>query len=254
MAEREKTWRRKLELLRKGFGHTDSFTISEAESVLGEKMSTLYWTFWNLSRNGYLRKIGKGLYTFQEKAQDIRPVPSPLGTRIAHTLEENGYRFFISGLDILSVFMDHIPESYPIILYADKYSINEIRDLLARDRIIAASQRSMEGLKLVERTGSIEGIVLLYPTNEFSYAQGGFASFEKAFVDLYYEVTRRRYPLSLQELARIFSNMKRRIDLDSGRLIKIGSRRSIQADIRYIVEKDLISERAIEFADALGKQ
>ena len=253
MEGKDRSLQSKLLQLRNAFAHRDSFTTAEAELALGKKTSTTYWTMWNLARNGYVHKIGKGLYTLQKKDDTATPRPSSLAIEILHILEETGYRFFISGLDILSIFMQHIPERYPVLLYSDRYSLDEIRELLLKNSIIASS-RETEDLQLIERAHLIKGIALLRATNEFAYANTGLATIEKAFVDLYFEVTRQNYPLSMQELTRIYSNMRRRIDLDSGRLVKIASRRSIQADMRYIVESGLISRKAREFVDLLERQ
>jgi len=97
-------------------------------------------------------------------------------------------------------------------------------------------------------------LALLIPTQEFTYAANGLATVEKAFVDLYYEVSRRDYPLSIQELVRIYLNMRRRMSLNTNRMVKIASRRNIQQDIRYIVEHDAITDAAMEFVNNLRKR
>ncbi|MCX5802028.1 MAG: hypothetical protein NTU69_00590 [Proteobacteria bacterium] len=244
----------KIRIIRDKLAHRDSFTISDIGSVLDEKKANLYWTVWNLAQKGYIHKIGKGLYSFQEKEQNVRPILSPLGNTVLKILHESGYEFFVSGLDILSVFMEHVPESYSVLLYGSKYSINEINDLLSKNNVPVVVHQEMRNYQPVRQMPSFNGLVLLYATNEFSYSENGLASFEKAFIDLYYEVTRREYPLPLQELARIYINMKRRLSLDTNRLVKIASRRSIHYDIRYIIERDLISEKALEFVALLKKQ
>jgi hypothetical protein len=244
----------KLLAIRNKLAHRDSFTIADIGSILEEKKTTLYWTIWNLAQKGYIQKIGKGLYSFQRKDQNVQPLPSSLGNNILQILHESGYEFFISGLDVLSVFMDHVPESYTVLLYGSKYSFDEINDLLTKNNIVVVPYLGMQGSRSIRQATSLSSLVLLYATNEFSYAKNGLASFEKAFVDLYYEVTRREYPLSLQELARIYANMQRRISLDTNRLIKIASRRSIHYDVRYIVENGFISEKALEFANLLKYQ
>jgi hypothetical protein len=101
---------------------------------------------------------------------------------------------------------------------------------------------------------SVGELALLIPTQEFAYAANGLASVEKAFVDLYYEVSRRNYPLSIQELVRIYLNMRRRMFLNTNRMVKIASRRNIQQDIRYIVAHDAITDAAMEFVDHLRKR
>lgn len=245
---------KKVELIRKNLSKKDSFTISDIEPVLDEKKSTLYWTVWNLSRKGYIHKIGKGLYSLQKKELKLRPLVSPLATKVLHTLRESGYQFFISGLDILSIFMEHVPESFPVMLFVNKESIEDVQRMLSRNSIDSVIFTEAKNYQAIRQLSSVNEVVLIYHTNEFGYAENGIASFEKAFVDLYYEVTRRQYPLPIQELVRIYRSMGRRISLDTQRLIKVASRRHIHYDIRYIVERNLISEEAHVFASMLKKQ
>lgn len=253
MEEKNPALDNKINIIRNKLAHKDPFTIADLEPILEEKKSTLYWTIWNLAQKGYIYKVGKGLYTLQKKEPDVQPIPSPLGNRVIGILRESGYEFFISGLDILSIFMEHVPETFPALLYGNRYSLDEISELLSKNNI-AVVHRDTREYQSMQQIPMLKDLVLLYPTNEFSYAENSLASFEKAFVDTYYEVTRRGYPLPLQELARIFTNMKRRISLDTNRLVKIASRRSIHYDIRYIVERDFISDKAIEFVTLLKRQ
>lgn len=245
---------KKVELIRKNLSKKDSFTISDIEPILDEKKSTLYWTVWNLSRKGYIHKIGKGLYSLQKKELRLQPIVSPLAKKALHPLRESGYQFFISGLDILSIFMEHVPESYPVMLFVNKESIEDVQRMLSRNNIDSVVSTEVKNYQAIKQLSSVSEVVLIYHTNEFGYSENGIASFEKAFVDLYYEVTRRGYSLSIQELVRIYKNMRRRISLDTQRLIKIASRRHIHYDIRYIVESNLISEEAHVFANMLKKQ
>ena len=254
MKKGNRSLEKKLNIILNELSGKDSFTIADVESVLGDKKRTIYWTLWNLTQKGYLHKIGKGLYSLHKKEKNIAPILSPLASKILRILQESGYQFFISGLDILSVFMEHIPESYPVLLFVSRYSIDEVHDLLSRKQYDAVILADIKNYEPVRKVSSVKELVLLYQTNEFSYAEKGLASFEKAFVDIYYEVTRRQYPLSLQELARIYGNMKRRIPLDTQRMIKIASRRNIHYDIRYIVESNVISGEAHKFAELLKSQ
>lgn len=241
----------KIDLIRKNLSNRDSFTISDVESILNEKKSTLYWTLWDLSQKGYIHKIGKGLYSLQEKKRDVNPALSPLSEKILPILRQSGYQFFISGLDILSIFMEHVPESYPVLLFVSNYSIEEVNDLLIKKNIATLIRPDIKNYQAFRQLPSVGELVLINHTNEFSYSSNGLASFEKAFVDLYYEVTRRQYPLAIQELVKIYNNMRRRISVNTNRLIKIASRKSIHYDIRYIVENKFISEKAKEFVKIL---
>jgi len=241
-------------IIEEKFAGRDSFTVDELEPVLGVKKTTLHWMVWDLARKGYIHKLGKGLYTLESKNRTSPTILSVLGIEVHKILMDTPYEFFVSGIDILLPFMQHVPEFYPVLLYGDKGNNDEISRLLIKNDIVAASSRDINRLRFVDQAPSLKGLAFLYPTNEFRYAHNGVASFEKAFVDMYFEATRRQYPLAIQELVRIYRNMKRRIPLDTNRLIKIASQRSIQYDIRYIVDKDRISEKALEFMKILQRQ
>ena len=245
----------KAALLRERFQDKPDFTISDAASVLQEKQSTLYWTLHKLTQNGYISRTGQGLYSFQNRGtESIQPILSTLASRMLNVLGETGHDFFISGLDILTVFMDHIPESYPVLLFAGKSDADEVADILSKNKIDVVPYTNIKDYSAIRRMSSVGELALLNPTQEFAYAANGLATFEKAFVDLYYEVSRRDYPLSIQELVRIYLNMRRRMSLNTNRMVKIASRRNIQQDIRYIVEHDAITDAAVEFVNNLRKR
>lgn len=254
MEQKKLSLKEKADLLQGRFHDNPSFSIADARAVLQEKPSTLNWTLYNLTRNGHIARIGKGLYSYQHKQENaFQPILSNLGGRVLGILKETGYDFFISGLDILNVFMDHVPESYPHLLFAEKEGIDDVSDLLSKSRVDVIPDGQIKKYPTIRRISSVGEVVLLIPTREFTYAENGLASVEKAFVDLYYEVSRRDYPLSMQELVRIFLNMKRRIALNTNRLIKIASRRNIHPDIRFIVDHAAITNAAHEFVNLLKK-
>ena len=245
----------KASILRQRFQDKPDFTISDAASILEGKRSALYWTMHKLTQSGYISRTGQGLYSFQNRgAESIQPMPSTLANRILKALRETGHDFFISGLDILTVFMDHAPETYPVLLFVRKSDADEIADILSRNKIDVVSYTHARDYSTIRRISSINEVSLLIPTQEFAYATEGLASYEKAFVDLYYEVSRRDYPLAIQELVRIYLNMRRRMSLNTNRMVKIASRRNIQQDIRYIVEHTAITDAAMKFVDHLRKR
>ena len=149
--------------------------------------------------------------------------------------------------------MDHVPETYPVLLFAGKSDADEVANILSRNKIDVVSYTHIQDYSAIRRMSSVGELALLIPTQEFVYAANGLATLEKAFVDLYFEVSRRDYPLSIQELVRIYLNMRRRMSLNTNRMVKIASRRNIQQDIRYIVEHDAITDAAMEFVDNLRK-
>lgn len=245
----------KANIIKKKFSNKESFTVADMISIFPElKKNTIYWTLSNLTDHVYIKRIGKGLYAVENNNDDnIKPILSKLAKEIMSVLNESGYEYFITGLDILSVFMEHIPESFPVLLFGDKYSIDEIYQVLRANNIDIITDVNKKNYLQIRQLSSVKEIALLKSTTEFSYSKNGIASFEKAFVDIYYAVTRNNYPLSIQELARIFINMKRRIMLNSSRIIKIASRRNLHNDIRYILDYEKISKSADNFVKILSK-
>lgn len=248
MSNIKRSLKEKAEFIKEKLKDAETFTVSDVSALIEEKKQTTYWTLWKLCQSGYISRIGKGLYAFHKKEERIDPIISDPGKKVRDILNESGYDFFISGLDVLSVFMEHVPEAYPVLFFVERNGLNDIIELLQSKDIDVID---MKNYPTISRVYSIKHPVLLNPTNEFQYTKDGIATFEKAFVDIFYEVSRRKYPLSLQELVRIYLNMKRRISLNTNRMIKIASRRSIQADIRYIVENPNISKDARRFVNYL---
>ena len=95
--------------------------------------------------------------------------------------------------------------------------------------------------------------IVLYVTDNFDYCDENIATTEKAFVDLYFSITRNAYPLALQELIRIYQNLIRLGYIDKKKMIKIAEKRSIQYDIRFIAESKFITDAAMMFVNILRK-
>lgn len=94
----------------------------------------------------------------------IQPIISLLASRILDVLRESGHDFFISGLDILTVFMDHIPETYPVLLFVGKSDADEIADILSRNRIDSVTYANFHDYSTIRRMSSLGELALLIPT------------------------------------------------------------------------------------------
>ncbi len=254
MAKFTRSLKSKLYLLLKELGENSTFTVADAVGVLKAKETTVRWVLWNLCDKGKIMRIGKGLYTFRsQEYQKSLPHLSTLAKRVKKTFEEAGFKYFISGLDILAGYMTHVPEKYPVLVFVEKASIDEANELLIGQKIDSIIGDKVSDYKKIYRIFPLNELTILRPTQEFDYSKDGIAEPEKAFVDLYYEVTRASFPLSLEELGRIFLNMHRRIFINEKRLSKVAIRRNLHHDIRYILNYKRISPHAFEFADILKR-
>ena len=251
MENRKSALEKKFDIIQNAFGGKSFFKVEDAQDVLKLKKATLYWDLCNMVEQGYLIRVGKGKYLLNQNAVDDKPLTSLLANKINNILQETGFQYYISGIDILLKHMQHVPDSYPIMLFVDKYSSDEIEDMLLKNNIHAISSNELKSGGTIVKLNTLNDIVILYETSKFEYSSGGFASYEKAFVDLYYEITRQDFPLPLQELARIYSHMDLRGVIDKKKLIQAAYDRNAHYDIRFIVESKHINEAAFKFVDMI---
>lgn len=111
--------------------------------------------------------------------------------------------------------MQHVPEQYPVIVFIEKEAKEEISDNLTFKGIDVIEPTKIK--KMYEDavySGNDSMQVILYSTENFSCSEDGLATIEKAFIDLYFAISRNGYPLSLQELARIYQNLSRLGNID----------------------------------------
>ncbi|NJD01688.1 MAG: hypothetical protein FIA99_03605 [Ruminiclostridium sp.] len=241
---------KKYRLVKKAFGSFSFFNVEDAQEILKTKKSTLYWDLSKMVEYGYLKRIGKGRYSVND-VQNEQPSYSVFAGRIINILEETGFRFYISGIDILIKYMQHIPDNYPVMLYVDKYSKDEVLSLFDNHRIHYIEGESSNKNSIFTNSNTSDNIVVIYTTTNFEYTSDGFATRERAFVDLYNAVTRSNYPVSVQEIARIYVNLTSLGALDKKLLIKIASIKSLHHDIRFIVESKHINIAAFKIVEII---
>ncbi len=251
----EKALEVKYQILVKFLGDQSTFYVDEVQKIFPEmKKSSLYWNMSKLVDGGYLRRVRNGVYAFNEwKGKKSISLLGP-AEKIRDVLDETGLDYYISGLDILHKYMQHVPEQYPNIVFIRKESKAEISEVLHENNYTAIEPVNLKDIyENNVYSGIEEPAVLLYQTENFVDSKNGLATIEKAFVDLYYAVTRNEYPLALQELVRIYENLVRLGNIDKKIMISVAAKRSIQYDIRFIVESKFITKQALKFVEILGK-
>lgn len=237
------------------FGRQTIFYVDEVEQIFPElKKSTLYWYLSKLVEKGYIKRIRNGAFAFNEWRGKNGILLSSSAEYVRDFLDETGFHYYISGLDILAKYMQHVPEQYPVIVFIEKEAKKEIYDSLMFKGIAVLEPLQLK--KMYENSifsGNNSMQVVLYATDNFTYSEEGLATVEKAFVDLYFAISRNNYPLSLQELVRIYQNLSRLGNIDKKKLITVATKRNIQYDIRFIVESKFITKQAIEFVEVLKR-
>lgn len=232
------------------------FYMDDVQAIFPDmKQSSIYWNLSKLVEAGYLKRVRTGVYAFNEwKGKTKIPLTDNI-RNVQKILDESGFEYYVSGLDVLQRFMQHVPEQYPMILFVEKEAHEEMAKYLQDGgfSVVKPSeiQQQYEDLVLA---GTEKNQIVLYDTENFDYEKDGIATIEKAFVDLYYSITRNGYPLSLQELARVYRNLVRLGSVDKKKMITVSTKRNLQSDIRLIVETPYITDAAMKIAMILRKE
>ena len=232
-----------------------TFYMEDVQAIFPDmKQSSIYWNLSKMVEAGYLKRVRTGVYAFNEWKGKTKIALTEDIKRVQEILDESGFGYFISGLDVLQRFRQHVPAQYPMLLFVEKSAHDEIINYLL-DGGFAVVKPS--GIRQQYEDAILAGIekkqIIVYDTENFDYENDGIATIEKAFVDLYFSITRNGYPLSLQELVRVYQNLVRLGNIDKKKLITVSTKRNLQSDIRLIVETPYITEEAMQFAMILRK-
>ena len=216
------------------------------------KKNTINWTLSKLVDEGYLSRVYRGVYSINEWKGKNKVSLSPQAEQIVSILDEVGFEYYISGTDVVIRYMQHIPEQFPVIVIVEKDAKDAMIYDLRKNNIVVMEPTELKETyeKLVFSRNDVVSAVV-YVSNNSDYNDRGIATPEKAFLDLYYAVTRNGYPISVQELARIYKNMIRLGTLDKKKLLAASTKRNLNHDIRFIVESKYITDSAFELVYAL---
>ena len=214
------------------------FTPKEAAQALSIKKSSAYWLLHTLVRDQRLSRIARGYYTVAPDLRETGGAPSlsNLSQQIVSILRREGIEFYITGLDILTPFFDQMPASFPPLVYVQKGSSDWVlRSLTTIDAPVLVNPKKGEiSIARIMRSGADP--IIVRETAEFSFTNGVLASTEKAFVDVYYEITRGYYEFSVGDLAHMLVAYETRGHLNPVRMIGAARRRRIDAEIRYMLD------------------
>lgn len=212
------------------------------------KEKTIGWRLHSYVKEGLLYRVGHGKYSFVESRGSMAPGYDYLhkqSKRVYDILQEFGFNYYISGLDALVGELHHVPENYPILLVVEKNDIGDIRDNLRDEGYFAVNEKELIKNDLNDMYHMIDIVILSGNTDILSL--DGIAIKEKAFVDLYYMVTRMNYGFSLQELYRVFDSLKRNKMIFWELLKKAGKDRRISTEINWLAELSELPSMTLDF-------
>ncbi|HID85928.1 MAG TPA: hypothetical protein EYP55_00945, partial [Anaerolineae bacterium] len=208
------------------------FTAQEAKEALPVSKSFLFKILHELVKEGHLTRLGRGIYAFDGSKRELAVSLSETGRKIHQALYPEGIDFAITGLDVLLTFTHHLLVRFPHLVYVQRGSAEWARETLRQEDfacLVEPTEREIRiGLELAEESE----LVILRETSDLYAVTRGVASVERALVDLYFESTRRGYPIPVSEVGRILFDALRSTRINYTRLLRWAMRRGIDAEIR----------------------
>lgn len=214
------------------------FTVEEAARALDVKKSSASWILYALLREHRVIRVARGYYSVAPgpPASGPKPSLSHLALQVVKILQQEGINFYVTGLDILAPYFDQVPASYPPLVYIENGSSDWAAGALEHlDSPVMVNPRANEiSVARAVRPGTDP--VILRPTAEFAFVDGVLATTEKAFIDLYYEITRGYYEFPIGDLAHMLVAYYDRGLMNPVRMVGAARRRRIDAEVRYLLD------------------
>jgi len=167
---------------------------------------TASWHLHSELGKGFVEKSAHGEYRLSSSTpmDDERLSCIPELSRSAYgCLTDSGYDFYLSGLDCMNGIGFKVDGSYPVIVCTRKTNLKDVQLLLMREFDLAITEEESDILAMEKLKSRIQFVIL--SSDNFALQSKGFAFPEKAFVDLYYAVTRMEYPIPVNELPHVLS-------------------------------------------------
>jgi DNA-binding PadR family transcriptional regulator len=261
---------------KKVFKTRDVMKIDELSNKYSK--GTIHRILHDLVKNGRVERLGRG--TFRAKPYEPKSNGALVVDRILFSdrlavklvpgtpmeakelLHSKGTEFMITGEAVFYRYIHNLPKRLIELVYVVKgsgeYAVSTLREAGLRALLNPTRNEISVALESFSERD-------LFVIREFSELPGnvdGFASLERALVDLYFETTRNRIAFSKEEVARILLNVLEKEPVSYSRMMMFAARRGIGNEIREILNfinpsispaEKTRNRRALEFLDLLHK-
>ena len=232
-----------------------SFSVRQVEQLLQLKSNSVWQILSRLTHEGKIHRVSRGKYTISTQLPTQRkPLIEKSSAKLINLLQAEGIRFTLTGLDLLLDFVQHQPVAILHLIYAPKGSGDWVQSTLrGKEFLPLLEPRIRETENAMASTD--QEVVIIRERQSAVGSQDGLATKERAFVDLYFESTRRLIPFPVQEVAYIFENMRSTSTLNESLLRRYAHERKIDGEIEAILEfpkRKRRAKRANLFLKSLG--
>lgn len=97
-----------------------------------------------VSQRRILKRIRNGVYTLNEVKGKSAVYLSKTAKMVGEILDAEGYDYYISGVDVVVKFMQHVPEEYPIMLFVEKNTETDVTRLLKENEFFGGSNQYLQ--------------------------------------------------------------------------------------------------------------
>lgn len=238
-------------VIKKRFADSPEFTTDDIRRLFpNTNPKTISWKIYKLIQRDLLTRRAKGLYSIQEAdrqevfASDYDYLSSR-AKKVYDIAQNLGYEYYISGLDGLLEDLLHLPENFPVIAVTETAGLRALQEELIGNQWTVMTQTDYSDK--FDRLFSNNFDVILLQGKNFELAKKGIAIKEKAFIDVYYAVTRMNYAFSVQELERTFDTLIRKKIIMPYRLKEAAKDLSIREEVDFIMNIPKLSKEARSF-------
>lgn len=274
------SWKEEIfDSITKEFGDKVFYTKDVTLLCRNYSKGSLYRALHDLVEDGKLERLGKGIYkvktnrVINKEFSDrltisdhltVRLIPgSPMTAKRA--LEDKGIEFMITGMPVFFSHIHDLPRRLIILIYVIKGAGENAVFALRESGWKALLEPSHNDINVILETTTDRDIFVVREFSELTGNYNGFASVERALIDLYFETTRDKIPFSKEELARILLNVFREEPISYSRLKEFANRRGVGCEIKEIIDfldphveashrrMRISNKRGLEFLDLLKK-
>jgi hypothetical protein len=230
------------------------FVAAEAIKILQKDMgysrTAIRQAIYQLTKEGYIIRMGRGIYKFQEHTGSANISSSlTLSDRVTviltsghlikaeKLLREKGIDYMITGPSTLTNFQQHLSRKLIHLIYvicgAGEYACAILRE----NELRAFLNPTREQASLLLETFEDRDFFIV---REYAKLEGnidGRATIERAIVDTYFEATRYRIPFSELEVGRIIANAFKTQKLSVSQLLYFADRRGIRSEFLSIIKE-----------------
>lgn len=230
------------------------FVAAEATKILQKEMGyskiAIRQAIHQLSNEGHLIRIGRGMYKFQKhtasknissnlKLSDRITVVFTSATLIQaeKILKEKGIDYMITGPSALTRFHHHLSRKLVHLIYVISGAGDYASSILSEHKLRAFLDPTVEQINLLLDTFEDRDFFIV---REYAKLEGniaGRATLERAVVDTYFEATRDRIPFSELEVGRIIANAFKTEKLSLTQILYFADRHGIRTEFQSILNE-----------------